>query len=84
MEVEEVFTLQLQNYCLLKDACTIWPWPQKRAVTTLGEDPLLQKYTDLEEMGKTDIYDILNEVETVVIGDFKNPRMKIRNTSNLS
>lgn len=55
MEVEKVFTLRLQKYCLLKDACAIWPWPQKRAIMTLGEDPLKQKYPDLEEMGKTDI-----------------------------
>lgn len=55
MEVGKVFTLQLQNYCLLKDACIIWPWPQERAVMTLGEDPLAQKYPDLEEMGTTDI-----------------------------
>ena len=33
MKVGKVITLQPQSYCLLKDACIIWPWPQKRAVT---------------------------------------------------
>ena len=58
MEVRKVITLQLQNDCLFKDVCIIWPWPHRKAVTMLGEDPLAQKCPNLEEMGKTNTEDI--------------------------